>query len=467
MAPTHILLLKAKVRAHTRRMGGRLVYVRDYRTRVPPAEDKAPTLSTTHQMDLFAQPPRPAAAAPATPAAPAAPAGPDLPALDDLPEGATFRAGDRPLTRGKWRIEGPGRIGALPEALSNWHDTPKAALAQAREWQANRRVLAENQAAQAAHDAAVVAKVRAGGELTDADLKGLDLKPRAHFAYISPVVQRLFGISRAKVREAMGNTIRREVNGMNTAYVETVDTRRALANAAAFGRPAPLPQNPTETDAFRRWFAGSKVTEPDGRPKRVYHGTIHFTPETRAEGIRQFDRRWTITQVRRAPSLDAIGSWFSSSTAENGGSSLYAGGGGTSKEPTEGAATYPVYLAIRNPLVFQSWRDGDRWRDPFDGLRQVWDAYHRAREKAGTLDARTVKDRSRNSFYGDPDGFNAHLRDKGYDGVILRDFREGNETNPSQDVFIALDPGQIKSAVGNRGTWNPDEADLTKAARLS
>lgn len=239
MAPTHILLLKANVRAHTRRLRGRLVFVRDYRTNVPPAEPKAPTIATAGQADLFAQPPRAAEPPPDVGSADTA-----LPALDGLPDGAAFRQGDRTLTHGKWRIEGKGRIGALPEALSNWHDTPEAALREARQWHRNRMDAEARSIERKMRDADIAGRLRAGGEATDADLRALDLKPRAHFAYISPVVQRLFGISRAKVREAMGDTIRRGVNGMNTAYVETVDTRRALANAAAFARSkAPPPQS--------------------------------------------------------------------------------------------------------------------------------------------------------------------------------------------------------------------------------
>lgn len=46
------------------------------------------------------------------------------------------------------------------------------------------------------------------------------------------------------------------------------------------------------------------------------------------------------------------------------------------------------------------------------------------------------------------------LRAKGHDGVILGD----------DDVFVVLrDPTQIKSAIGNRGTFDPREKDIHKA----
>lgn len=31
--------------------------------------------------------------------------------------------------------------------------------------------------------------------------------------------------------------------------------------------------NPTDSLAFRKWFAGSKITDSQGKPLRVYHGT--------------------------------------------------------------------------------------------------------------------------------------------------------------------------------------------------
>jgi len=52
---------------------------------------------------------------------------------------------------------------------------------------------------------------------------------------------------------------------------------------------------------------------------------------------------------------------------------------------------------------------------------------------------------------------NARLRAKGHDGIILK--------NPDGSVaeVVAFHPHQIKSAIGNRGTYDPNDPDITKA----
>lgn len=54
------------------------------------------------------------------------------------------------------------------------------------------------------------------------------------------------------------------------------------------------------------------------------------------------------------------------------------------------------------------------------------------------------------------------LRARGYDGIVYQNMVE----NPVMrtDSYIAFDPKQIKSATGNRGTYDPNEADINKAA---
>lgn len=51
------------------------------------------------------------------------------------------------------------------------------------------------------------------------------------------------------------------------------------------------------------------------------------------------------------------------------------------------------------------------------------------------------------------------LQEKGYDGVILL-------RNNKPDEYVAFSPTQIKSATGNRGTFDPNNADMTKAVNL-
>ena len=50
------------------------------------------------------------------------------------------------------------------------------------------------------------------------------------------------------------------------------------------------------------------------------------------------------------------------------------------------------------------------------------------------------------------------LEGKGYDSVIATD-----DFSDKPIEFVAFKPTQIKSAIGNRGTYNPDDPDIAKA----
>lgn len=83
-------------------------------------------------------------------------------------------------------------------------------------------------------------------------------------------------------------------------------------------------------------------------------------------------------------------------------------------------AIYPVYLSIKNPYVVDAKYDSNEWNNAVGrGLD---------REK---------------------------LKDQGYDGVILKDSENGEI-----DQIIAFEPEQIKSAVGNRGTFDSTNPDI-------
>jgi hypothetical protein len=49
------------------------------------------------------------------------------------------------------------------------------------------------------------------------------------------------------------------------------------------------------------------------------------------------------------------------------------------------------------------------------------------------------------------------LKALGHDGVLFR-----NDAGKVQEV-VAFDPTQVKSAIGNRGTYDPTEVEMTKA----
>jgi hypothetical protein len=161
----------------------------------------------------------------------------------ELPKGAEWIEGRGPLGSGKWGVrlskDTPGlthgRLG-----FGNLFPTKAEAAADAHVRTKEHGEWVEREKAKEARDQAIAAKLKAGEEITDDDLKHLGLRTQggSWFDYISPVVQRLFPhISKAKVREAMGDALRDSHSDMGVKKT-IANPRKALANAAAW-KPAP------------------------------------------------------------------------------------------------------------------------------------------------------------------------------------------------------------------------------------
>ncbi|MEK6880708.1 MAG: phage tail tape measure protein, partial [Nanoarchaeota archaeon] len=56
-------------------------------------------------------------------------------------------------------------------------------------------------------------------------------------------------------------------------------------------------------------------------------------------------------------------------------------------------------------------------------------------------------------------------KSQGYDGIVYRNTEEAR-WRKNHDSYIAFYPNQIKSAIGNRGTYNPNDPDITKSLGL-
>jgi len=243
--------------------------------------------------------------------------------------------------------------------------------------------------------------------------------------------------------------------------------------AAAFQRA-----QATDSQAFKRWFGASKVVDDQGRPMVMYHGT------TRG-GFSVFDRLKTLEW--RGPSMDTVGSWFSNNPSDKDGAGLYAASGGAG-----GDTIYPVYLSIQNPKKYRTFNEF---------LRNM----HRA---AGRKMPESAPGR------GSTEELRAKLKEEGYDGIefeqtdngsLMQDIRDtqdaverakreefsvsrrerlpytqkrerleqtlksmrkeldefGSSTEfDGQRVFIAFEPTQIKSAIGNSGAFDPANPDI-------
>jgi hypothetical protein len=184
---------------------------------------------------------------------------------------------------------------------------------------------------------------------------------------------------------------------------------------------------------FYEWFVGSQVVTHDGLPLRVFHGAVLGDGRL----PQSFSRRHRIVNGTRRPSIDNVGIWLSSRPDEHG-AGMYA----TSGAPY-GNIIFPLFARIQKPLEIRSLtRANGFWIESFGRLVKIWIRWQEIHASGAAAQLHR-----RNPLLGDPDGFVAMLRDEGYDGIILRDFREGQRTRPPQDVFVAFDGEQLRCAI--------------------
>jgi hypothetical protein len=171
---------------------------------------------------------------------------------------------------------------------------------------------------------------------------------------------------------------------------------------------------------FPEWFGNSKVVDEAGKPKVVYHGTR-----------KDFDA-FDPNAPHQSPNTDDSVLFFTSHPAI---AETYSGRNDT------GSNIKPVYLSLKNPIVI----DGldHRTNTPFPLYKVVRENAIKAAKEKGH-DGIIVKNTSDRGGYGYPD------------------------TGPT-DIYIAFNPENVKSAIGNSGTFDPKSGSLTdpRAPKLS
>ena len=231
-----------------------------------------------------------------------------------------------------------------------------------------------------------------------------------------------------------------------------------------------------QTPEFKAFFEGSRVVDELGRPRIMYHGT--------SRDFDTFDRLKS-TEWRR-PSMDTVGSWFSSDPDRAQG---YAGG--------EGLNIRPVVLSIKNPKVYS--RFNDFLRDMHAAEGRVLEEQNprgigsteglRNKLKAEGYDGIVFEQTDNGRLYRDIERTNeairvakreqwevpknqrdqAKLKVQRLEATLASMTRELNDMGGStefdgHDVWVAFEPEQIKSAIGNTGEFNPNEASTLRKA---
>lgn len=173
--------------------------------------------------------------------------------------------------------------------------------------------------------------------------------------------------------------------------------------AQQLNQPAPIQ---TDTPAFKAWFGDSKVVDADGKPLVVYHGS---TRGGITNSTSQFSFFTSSRDVARTYSEDD-----------------YSGAKG------ESPVVQDVLLRINNPLEVDA--NGEEWmRVEFNGKRYTTDELAREAKRMG------------------------------HDGLIVRNVIDNvsDEELPPADIFVTLGGrSQIKSATGNRGTFDPNDPNI-------
>lgn len=195
----------------------------------------------------------------------------------------------------------------------------------------------------------------------------------------------------------------------NTGGERTSDLERALAMTEAGIK---FRTGQTETPAFKRWFGDSKVVDAEGKPLVVYHGT--------ASDFSSFSK------TAEPKHIPLPGFYFTPHVAwadrfaESAGSEFRDDEGFIAG--TMGANVIPVYLSLQNPLDID--------------LTEI--------------------DKKRNVPASEVERVLKKAQKDGFDGAIIRGWSDGS--GPIQ--YVAFYPEQIKSAIGNRGTFDPANPDI-------
>lgn len=219
---------------------------------------------------------------------------------------------------------------------------------------------------------------------------------------------------------------------------------------------------------FKAWFGGSKVLDEDGRPAVVYHGRDGDFSRFNAQG--------------GPGKTSGTGAFFSSKPIV---ADTYATG-------TE-ANVAPVYLSLQKPAIFDA--QGKNWNSVPQSAKADLPATEvsdqadedllaelegRPAKSGVTRKLKARKTTVREIFKGEwdydddtatTDDLARWARSQGYDGVIIRNVKDRGpsgrfsteEAAEPGVIYVAFSPSQIKSAIGNSGTFDPLNPDITQS----
>ena len=181
------------------------------------------------------------------------------------------------------------------------------------------------------------------------------------------------------------------------------------------------------------------MVDAHGQPLVQYHGT----PRT-------FSKDQFQSGVSGQGSIESIGFHFGNDEAANARIMPKLENQGPSEAQLYSWHIMPVYLSIKNPLRVPDLGD---WHSP----RRVaqWLV-----QEGGIDQAQMDEAVKKSGHQGKMRAIIKVLQANGYDGLVYKNLHEGGG-----DSWIAFDPRQIKSAIGNDGKFDPKSPKMTASAR--
>lgn len=172
---------------------------------------------------------------------------------------------------------------------------------------------------------------------------------------------------------------------------------------------------------FWNWFGNSKAIDANGRPVTMYHSTVGD---------------FNTFELRRPSGLDQVERHGIFMTPDIQFSSLFG-----AREP--GHNTMPLYAKLDNPIDLRNGMTeeiqkalGDHFDTDFP-LRYDWELFD---DQLG-------------------EEFTRALKGAGYDGAIIKEANFAGDGGESE-VYVALEPQQVKSATGNSGEYGRDNPNV-------
>jgi hypothetical protein len=191
-------------------------------------------------------------------------------------------------------------------------------------------------------------------------------------------------------------------------------------------RRAPERIRPGYEKQFSEWFRGSKVVNEKGEPLTLYHGTVADEPFT---AFRTKGGGSPIIQDRLGAHFGTVGA--AAKRLEQAPANAEAGAG---------PRMMPVHLSIKNPMTKAN-------GTPFSES-EMRGVFNKIAKQLGIDPAKRPRDAS--------SAVKAHLMAQGFDGIAYRNSIEDRGSTS----YIVFSPSQIKSATGNRGTYDPRSEDI-------